>query len=197
MLRARVSSRGYSVLELLLAVAISATVAGLSVPMTRTTIDSVRTAMAARHVEGRIMDARMQAIRRSARVGFRFDRAAGDSRMGEFLDGNGNGLRTAEIAAGIDSVLSPPQALGDHFPGVRYCMLPGVPEVDGGAPPADGDGIRVGGGRILTLGPDGTSSSGTLYVCGRRAQFAVRVFGATARTRMMRFDPATRRWETR
>jgi hypothetical protein len=37
------------------------------------------------------------------------------------------------------------------------------------------DGVRIGSTRILTLGPDGTATSGTLYVRGRRGQFAVRI----------------------
>jgi hypothetical protein len=56
------------------------------------------------------------------------------------------------------------------------------------------DGVRIGTSRILTLGPDGTATSGTLYLHGRRAQFAVRILGATGRTRLLRFDPGGRRW---
>jgi hypothetical protein len=62
---------------------------------------------------------------------------------------------------------------------------------------SDSDGIRVGSSRILTLGPDGTATSGTLYLHGRRGQYAVRVLGATGRTRVLRFDTGTGRWLTR
>ena len=72
-----------------------------------------------------------------------------------------------------------------------------VPDIDGARITADSDGIRVGSSRILTLGPDGTATSGTLYLHGRRGQYAVRVLGATGRTRVLRFDTGTGRWMTR
>jgi hypothetical protein len=41
----------------------------------------------------------------------------------------------------------------------------------------------------VSFTPDGTASSGTVYVRGRGgAQYAVRVLGATARTRVLRYD---------
>jgi len=70
----------------------------------------------------------------------------------------------------------------------------GVPDVDGDHS-AMSDGVRIGTSRILTLGPDGTATSGTLYVRGRRGQFAVRILGATGRTRVLRFDPASGQWK--
>jgi hypothetical protein len=45
------------------------------------------------------------------------------------------------------------------------------------------------------MNPDGTSSSGTLYLHGRtRAQYAVRVLGVTGRIRTLRFDEPRGRW---
>jgi hypothetical protein len=42
--------------------------------------------------------------------------------------------------------------------------MAGVPEVDGAPDTANGDGIRIGSARILTLGANGTATAGTLYV---------------------------------
>jgi hypothetical protein len=50
---------------------------------------------------------------------------------------------------------------------------------------------------MLSLGPDGTASSGSVYLHGRRLQYAVRVLGATGRTRVLRFDRGTGRWIVR
>ena len=60
-------------------------------------------------------------------------------------------------------------------------ILDGVPDADG--QPANGsEGVRIGLSKVLAMNPDGTSSSGTLYMHGReRSQYAVRVFGATGR----------------
>jgi hypothetical protein len=188
---------GYTVVELLLATAVIMTLAGISVPLTSDVLDGIRTSMAARYLEGTIGAARMQAIRRSANVALRFEAVADDYRFAEYLDGNGNGVRTADIAAGIDPALSGRRFLGDDFAGVSFGLQAGVPDVDGVRSLVAGDGVRVGIARILTLGPDGTATSGTLYLHGRRHQHAVRVLGATGRTRLLRFDPGTRTWMPR
>jgi hypothetical protein len=56
-------------------------------------------------------------------------------------------------------------------------------------------GIRIGSARILTLGANGTATAGTLYVHGRQRQYAVRVFGVTGRTRVIRYDAKSRKWK--
>ena len=39
------------------------------------------------------------------------------------------------------------------------------------------------------------SSAGTVYIRSRRdAQYAVRIFGETGKTRMLKFERRTRRW---
>jgi type II secretory pathway pseudopilin PulG len=186
---------GFTVVELLLAIGVIAAVLAMSVPISSTAMDDVRTAMAARYVEGRIMDARMRAVTRSAYVGLRFEASSGDYRVAEFLDGNGNGIRTAEIHAGVDRQRGSAALLRESFSGVSFGLRPEIPDIDGVV--MAGDGVRIGTSRLLTLGPDGTATSGTLYVRGRRSQYAVRVLGATGRTRVIRFDVGTRRWISR
>ena len=60
--------RGFTLVELLLTAAIIATILSMSVPMTTTALDEIRTSMAARYLEGRIVNARMLAVKRSASV---------------------------------------------------------------------------------------------------------------------------------
>jgi hypothetical protein len=189
--------RGFTLLEVLLAGAIVATVLSMSVPLTTTALDEIRTSMAARYLEGRIMNARMLAVTRSASVALRFEAAGPGHAIAEYADGNGNGVRSAEIAAGIDPQLAPRRFLHEQFPAVVFGLRASVPDIDGARSAVDTDGVRVGSSRILTLGPDGTATSGTLYLHGRRGQFAVRVLGATGRTRVLRFDTGTRRWIAR
>ena len=65
--------RGFTLVELMLAAAIVATILSMSVPMTTTALDEMRTSMAARYLEGRIMNARMLAVKRSTSVALRFE----------------------------------------------------------------------------------------------------------------------------
>jgi hypothetical protein len=142
------------------------------------------------------MDARMQAIRRSSSVALRFEEAGGDYLVGEYRDGNGNGIRTADIGAGIDVEVTPRHLLRDLFSGVSFGLRAELPDADGRASTGT-DGVRLGSPRLLSLSPDGTASSGTLYVRGKRAQYAVRVLGATGRTRLLRYESGRRQWLSR
>lgn len=195
--RDAVGEQGLTLLELLLALGIAATLMSMAVPLTSDALDEARGSMAARYLESRIMAARMQAVKRSSRVGFRFDPQGDDYGFAEYLDGNANGVRNADIADGIDPELRPRERLGDEFPGVSFGLRADVPDVDGARSVTRQDGVRIGAARILTLGPDGTATSGTLYVHGRRSQYAVRVLGATGRTRLLRFDPGGQQWVAR
>jgi prepilin-type N-terminal cleavage/methylation domain-containing protein len=188
------ANRGYTLLELLLTTAVSTTLIAVAAPLTADTVDDMRTAMAARYLQARIMDARMHAVRRGARIGLRFEPVAGDYRFAEYSDGNANGVRTADIAAGIDREIAPRQFLRDQFPRIGFGLRANVPDVDGARSASASDGVRIGSSRILTLGPDGTATSGTLYLHGRRRQYAVRVLGATGRTRVLQFHPGTGQW---
>jgi hypothetical protein len=48
---------------------------------------------------------------------------------------------------------------------------------------------------LMSFTPIGTATSRTLYLRGRDAsQYAVRVLGATGRTRVLRYVTATRQW---
>jgi hypothetical protein len=195
--RARCAVEGFTALELLLATATVITLMAMAVPLTGHALDHIRTGMAARYLEARIMDARMQAIRQFRCVGFRFVPDGADYQLAEYLDANRNGIRTVDIGAGIDTQVASPEFMRDHFNGVSFGLQAGIPDVDGTRSASPGDGVRIGTSRILTLGPDGTATSGTLYVHGRKAQFAIRILGATGRTRVLRFDPGLQQWVMR
>jgi prepilin-type N-terminal cleavage/methylation domain-containing protein len=185
---------GFTILELLFVIAIAGTLTTIAVPQGLRALDDFRTRAAARYLAQRIADARLSAIRRSASHGLRFEPASPDYRVSLVADGNGNGLRTSEIQRGIDRPLTEPELLGWHFPDVIFGIQDDVPDADGR--PANGsDGVRVGSSKLLSMNPDGTSSSGTLYVHGReRSQYAIRIFGATGRVRVLKYDYVRRRW---
>ena len=185
---------GFTLLELLLIIAIIGTMSGVAIPVVSGAIDEARTAMAARYVEGLVMDARIHAVKRSARIALRFEPIDGDYAITEYLDTNGNGIRTTEIAAGVDEAIGRRQLVREQFPGVGFGLLANVPDVDGARSASPSDGVRVGTSRLLSMGPDGTATSGTLYLHGRSGQYAVRILGATGRTRLLRYDSGTRQW---
>lgn len=174
--------------------AIAGTLAATALPQGLRALDDFRTRSAARYLAQRAIDARFAAIKRSTVTGLRFEAASPDYRITSVVDGNGNGLRTIDIQRGIDRTLTPPERLDMHFSGVAFGILNGVPDADG-QPAAGSDGVRFGASKLLSMNPDGTASSGTLYLHGRdRTQYAVRVLGATGRVRVLKFDFVKGRW---
>ena len=132
---------------------------------------------------------------RSATVGVQFTQTAGGYTYTVYLDGNRDGVLARDIQRGVDPQISAPEHLPDQFTGVEFGAIPGLPPVDSGGIPPGADPIRLGTGNIASFSAMGTSSSGTVYIRGRRnAQYAVRMFGETGKTRMLKFEPGTGRW---
>ena len=192
---ARSNGDGYTLIELSCAMAIAATLVGISIPATRNALDEIRAAAAARDVAARIGLARLEAVRRSSAFAYRFVPAEADYQFTAHADGNDNGVRTVEISSGTDLTLAAAERLADKHPGVSFGLLAGLPDLDGAR--GSEEGVRIGSSRILTLSPDGTATPGTLYVHGSRSQYAVRVLGATGRTRVFRYDTGAGRWVSR
>jgi hypothetical protein len=184
---------------MLIVIVLVITVLGMGLPLLLTGLDEYRTASAARYLAGRFRLARMSAVRRSATVALRFQDSGGVVRYGEFLDGNRNGVRTADIARGVDRPLTGLEGIGDHFAGVTFGIQSGVPEIgEVVAAAGDRNPLQIGRSGIMSFTPDGCATSGTLYLRGKgKALFAVRILGATARTRVMKFDHVRRVWVER
>jgi hypothetical protein len=183
-------------MEILFALAVSATVLLVAVPSTEEAIDGLRTGMAARYVADRLMEARIGAVNRSACIGLRFEADGSDYRFTPYVDGNGNGVRSLDISLGIDVAIGVTERLADKFPGVSTGLISGYPDADHVAGTGT-DGVRLGGPRIATMGPDGTATSGTIYLHGRRSQFAVRILGTTGRVRVLQYRRAGDEWVSR
>lgn len=185
---------GFTVLELLFAVGIAGTLAAMAVPHSLRMLDDFHTRSAARFIAHRLANARFDAIRRASIHGLRFDAVDSDYRLTMVADGNHNGLRMTELQRGVDLTLSEGERLEAHFAGVSFGIHEGIPDADG-APAGSTDGVRTGVSKLLSLNPDGSASSGTLYVRGRgRSQYAVRVLGSTGRVRLLKFDLGKGRW---
>lgn len=162
-----------------------AIVSAIAVPESMAAIDRARASAAARYLASRMAVARSQAVMRSAHVALRFDEGRAGVTFRMFVDGNRNGVRTADIASRVDHPLDAAAGLSDLFPGVAIAV--------GGE--AGGDPLRIGSTNLLAFTPLGTASSGSVFVRGRDgSQFAIRVLGATGRARVQRYVQRTRAW---
>lgn len=178
--------RGYTLVELLFAMSLAGVISAIAIPQTLVTLDSMRTAAAARYLASRVMLARALAVQRTAAVALRFDTDSRGFRFAAFQDGNHNGVRSADIDANVDRQIEPPVRLPDQFPGVDFGLT-----LEGQST----NPIQLGGTTLLTFTPEGTATSGSLYVRGRKGvQYAVRVLGATGRARVQRYDERQHAW---
>ena len=149
--------RGMSLIELLFVVSLTGTLAAIAIPISTSTVDDFRARSAARHVAQQVARLRAEAVKRSAFVGLRFEAIGGDYTYATYLDGNSNGIRTADITAGADPRLSGPETIAWNFPGIRFGIAPGVPDADNQAVTSP-DGIRVCNARILSMSPNGSAT---------------------------------------
>jgi prepilin-type N-terminal cleavage/methylation domain-containing protein len=186
---------GYSLPEVLVVIAVVGIVSAVSIPRTMEAVDGSRVRGAAYFVASRIALTRMQAVHRQANVALRFVAEEGGYEMRSYADGNRNGVRTVEIAAGVDPPILSAERLDQLFPGARFGFIEGATLVDGTPVAIDADPIRVGTSNMLAFSPMGTCTPGTVYIRGRgRTQYAVVVLGATGRSRVLRFDVGVGSW---
>lgn len=187
--------RGYSLLELMMVMALGVTMSAAALPEYLTALDDFRACGAARHISGRFQRARMEAVMRSATVAVQFTQTSSGYSYAVYLDKNRNGVLTRDIQRGVDLPIGAPERLPDQFSGVEFGAIPGLPPVAAGSTAPGSDPIRLGAGSFASFSAMGTSSSGTVYIRGRRdAQYAVRIFGETGKTRMLKFERGTGRW---
>jgi type II secretory pathway pseudopilin PulG len=189
------SRYGYSLIELLFALGLIATMGAIAVPQLLTSVDDVRTAGAVRYMATKLHQVRMEAVGRSSDVALHVVQASGGYQFATFLDGNGDGVRTRDIQSRVDPQLTPFERLPDRFSGVDFGVLPGLPPVDSGSSAPGTDPIKLGSSNILTFTALGSSSTGSLYLKGgRNSQYVIRVYGETGKTRVLRFDARQQRW---
>jgi len=185
---------GASLVEILAAAAVAVILVAVSVPAIGSQRGALQAAAAARHVSGLVHAARAEALSRGVHVALVFQPSPPDFRFALFADGNYNGVRNADMSDGLDRQVSSWVRLGDQFSGARFGIVPGATDPDSGTA-LTGSPLKIGGSGVLSFGPAGGTTSGTLYVRGPGAeQYAIRLLGSTGRSRVLRYQAAERRW---
>lgn len=187
------SERGATVVDVVLALAIVAVVAGISVPASATVIDAGRARHAAAFISSRFRLARIEAVNKAANVGVVFDFVNGHWTLRVCRDGTGNGLRRAEIGSGADPCFDGPHEIRALFPGVEIAVdsrLTG-PAGEPGSP----DPVRFGTADLASFSPAGSCTAGSLFLRSLGGlQYVVRVSGMNGRSRVFRYDLGAHLW---
>jgi prepilin-type N-terminal cleavage/methylation domain-containing protein len=192
--------RGLSLVELLVALVLIGILTSVLLPTGAEMVADARAAAGAREMAATLQALRWKAVSANRSYGLFFSL---DQRGWHWLvvrDGNGNGLRTAEVRSGTDPAVSGPHRMEDRVDGL-YLGFPPVQSLPA-IPPRSGsisnlaDPVKFGNSNLISFSPWGTASSGTLYLTDRRhALRAVVLFGPTVRVRVWRFDTREARWK--
>ncbi len=175
-------------------------IAALGLPDVLRATRARRVRLAAGELVGVLRSARSYAIRHNARVGVKFW-VPGEGRPSFQLhrDGDGDGVRTADIRRGVDPPIGPPRTLVHLGGQVRLGFPPGPPPRDPGDPGRRldrlDDPVRFNRSDIASFDPLGGSTPGSLYLTdGIYHLSVVRLFGRTGKVRVLTYEPETEVW---
>lgn len=191
------SPAGVSVIELSIALAVAIGAIVAAAPSVTNLQESVAIRSAAGEAATALLRARAYALSRNVHVGVKFRKNGDRYEWALYGDGNGNGVRTAEIARGVDRPLGLAIAWSrrDVKPGIfTDCRVP-----DPGQPGAyldrPDDPIRFNSSDICSFSPAGESTPGSIYLSdGRNRMAVVRVLGRTAKIRVLYHRKGEKGW---
>jgi hypothetical protein len=196
----RRAESGLTLVELLVTLAVATLALGIAIPPLAGAAAGLQVRLAAGEAGSALRLARGYAIAHAVHVGVKF-RTAPDGAVSWTLhrDGDGDGVRSEDIDSGADPLVAPRRTLAHFGRRIRFGFPPGTPPRD----PADprrrldrlDDPIRFNRSDIASFSPLGGSTPGSLFVTdGARHLAAVRVAAASARARVIVYDPARERW---
>jgi hypothetical protein len=186
-------------IEVLAVLAIAAAGMAIAAPAAATLRTAGRGTAAARQVALELQAARWRAVARARGHGLLFERDGTGWTFRLALDGNGNGMRAAEIRTGADPTVLPPRRLEDLVPHVRLGLPAGVtvPRIPPAVGALDGDDpVQFGASDLVAFGPVGGASSGTIYLTDGTDAWGVVLFGPSCRLRVWHWD-GRRGWKRR
>lgn len=193
------AASGFQLVELVIVLAVVAAFAIVAIPPLLNASANLRVQLAAYELVGVLRAARAYAVLRSANVAVKFHPDPRRVTYSLYRDGDGDGVLNRDIASGVDREVAPPRPLVYFGSDVKLGFPPGVSPRD----PADpnlrldrlDDPIRFGDSDLASFSPLGESTPGSAYISdGRRCLTAVRVFGRTAKVRVLTYDVARERW---
>ena len=186
--------RGFTLVEVLATLALIAIVSAIALPLTDRMRQEGKVRGAAYAMATRCAWLRIASLHRGARVAMRFTPAGASWTAQSFMDGDWDGVLSADIATGRDPAIDHPLDVRQW--GVDFGFAPGCPLIDGSAVPSGASPVRLGTSRMLVFTPDGASSGGSLYVRGPAgtAAYAVVILAATGRARLLRCAAGSGTW---
>ena len=195
----RHGERGLTLIELLTTIAILGLIVAVATPswLTLRRRNAVRTASA--EIRAVFHQVRSRAIARSRNAGIRFSKVGAQWQFAVYDDGDGDGVRNDDIRSGADPMVARPRLLFQQGQLVSVGLLDTVVrDPDGDRLKPEASPVQFNRSAVCSFSPLGSATPGTIYLTDDAGSlYAVRVYGATAKIRLLRYESATRRWEAR
>jgi len=190
---------GFSLLEMLVALAIIGVFALCAAPAFATYRRRASMTSQVVALQGIFRSLRMRAIATGHNAGVKFTPAGNQWAYSLYEDGDGDGIRSDDIASGVDRRFAGPSMLTPQFKIASIALLPNAirdPDGDPLAPTASA--VQFNRSTICSFSPTGSATPGTIYITDGAGELtAVRVTGASGRVRTLRYNSGNRRWEQR
>lgn len=190
--------RGASLVELLVVFSLIAIIAAAAIPGLTALERRAALMRASQQLAGLVSRGRAQAVLHGRASALVFEHR-NDGRWHCYLaeDGDGDGVNRADIRSRRDRITSEVLQLASGGAGPGILRSTRVPDPSGrgwlqGNPD---DPIRAGRGDIVTFKPGGTATPSSIYLSDGRGEMRVlRVFGSTARVRILVWHAGWPRW---
>lgn len=193
-------NRGFSLLELCLAIAILGIIVLVAVPAFGTYRRRNAVISAADEIRSTLRLVRSRALANGRHFGVKFGQnASGVWTSTLYRDGDNDGVRNDDIAKGVDTPIGPSAPLMPQLHVAKIGLLPvAIKDPDGDPLPPTAAAVDFNRTTICSFSPIGGATPGSIYmVDGTGVLYCVRVHGANGRVRLMRYDAGRRKWEQR
>jgi prepilin-type N-terminal cleavage/methylation domain-containing protein len=191
--------RGLSLIELLTVMAIIGLVLGITLPSFGNMRRRAALQAASMELRSQFHLARSRAIARHMNCGVKFLQQDGEWQFAVYDDGDGDGVRSDDIKSGKDPLVKPPRVLLPSSRAVTIGLLDiTIKDPDGDLLTPTKSPVVFNSSTICSFSPLGESTPGTIYLTDRGTDlYAVRVYGASAKIRVLRYERGTGKWVPR
>lgn len=198
--RGAVRRPGFQLLEVIIVLAVLSLGLMLTVPPLLRWSSALRLRLATAELVTTLRSARMAAVTMGVKVGVKFrPRESGRVTFTLHRDGDGDGVRSSDIANGTDPQIGPERQLVHVGAHVRLGFPPGIVPRDPGDPARYldrlEDPIRFNRSDIASFNSLGRSTPGSLYLTdGRLGLSVIRLLAASGRVRVLIYDVDAETW---